>query len=80
MPHRGNNSKNAILSHREIANFRKFTKIYTCKNIYVHSIQTYIILSTIGYIPCQIKIISVLSTPKYQAYYKPEIKSHLLPL
>ena len=40
MPHRGNNFKNGNLSSREIANFCKIAKmyIYTCENIYVHSI------------------------------------------
>ena len=38
MPHRGNIIKNANLSPRDIANFRKFAKIYTRENIYIHSI------------------------------------------
>ena len=38
IPHTSNKIKYANLSPREIANFRKFTKIYTHENIYVHSI------------------------------------------
>ena len=34
----GNNIKNANINLREIANFWKCAKIYTRKNIYVHSI------------------------------------------
>ena len=38
MPHYyGNNIKNANLIPCKIANFRKFSKIYTRENIYVHS-------------------------------------------
>ena len=36
--HRGNNMKNAKINPREIANFRKCTKMYARENIYVHSI------------------------------------------
>ena len=40
MPYRGNNNnKNANLSPREIAIFRKIAKMYTRANIYVHSNQ-----------------------------------------
>ena len=38
MLHRGNNVKNAKINPREIANFRKFAKMYTRENIYIHSI------------------------------------------
>ena len=38
MPHRVYNFKNANVSPREIPNFRKFAKICTRENIYVHSI------------------------------------------
>ena len=41
MPHRSNIIKNANLSPREIANFRKFAKIYTRENIYIHEYVTY---------------------------------------
>ena len=41
IPHRGNKTKNANLSPREIANFRKFAKIYTHENIFVHSVYIY---------------------------------------
>ena len=37
IPHTSNKIKYANLSPREIANFRKFAKIYTRENIYVHS-------------------------------------------
>ena len=39
MLHRGNHIKNAKINPREIVNFRKCAKIYTPKNIYVHSSQ-----------------------------------------
>ena len=34
---RGNTMKNANLNPREMVNFRKYAKIYTRENIYVHS-------------------------------------------
>ena len=37
--HIGKNIKNANINQREIANFRKYAKIYTRENIYVHSIS-----------------------------------------
>ena len=37
MLHRANNIKNEKINPRDIANFRKCTKIYTRENIYVHS-------------------------------------------
>ena len=37
MLHRCNSIKNAKINPRQIANFRECAKIYTCKNIYVHS-------------------------------------------
>ena len=39
MPHRGKNIKIANANPREIVDFRKCAKIYTCENIYVHSIS-----------------------------------------
>ena len=41
VPHRGNNIINAKLNPREIANFRKFAKMYTRENIYIHSILVF---------------------------------------
>ena len=35
---RGNTFKNVNLNPREMVNFRKYKKMYTRKNIYVHSI------------------------------------------
>ena len=40
MPYIDNNFRNANINPREIVNFRKFAKIYTRKNIYVHSIAS----------------------------------------
>ena len=37
MQHSGKNIKNANINLREIANFRKYAKVYTRENIYVHS-------------------------------------------
>ena len=39
MSHRGNEIKDANLNPRELPNFRKIAKIYTCENIYFHSTQ-----------------------------------------
>ena len=41
MSHRGNKIKNANLSPRETVNFRKFTKMHTRENIYVHSMPKF---------------------------------------
>ena len=39
MPFRGNIvNKNVNINPRELVNIRKITKIYTCENIYIHSI------------------------------------------
>ena len=38
MPCKGNIVKNANINPREIVSFRKFAKIYTRENIYIHSI------------------------------------------
>ena len=39
MPYIDNNIKNAKMNLHKIANFCKFSKMYTQENIYVHSIR-----------------------------------------
>ena len=54
MPYKGNNIRNANINLREIDRFRKFTRMYTHKNIQVHSINALYPPNPAGFLSTQL--------------------------